>query len=288
MIVDVHCHLILPARPVQPEVERFSFEPVGAGGLPGYDAYLPPALRRGLAWRFVGKKLGLDLASANEEQLDRVTEQVFEQHLLRCPSLDRVVLLAFDEYHTDEGVALGPFERAGFLRSEPRASARADSPGLGSATALSGHRGWFRRGTTGTSMYTSNSFVRHFCRRAPGKLLFGASIHPYRPQALEALAEVRQAGAVLVKWIPLTHNIDPCDERTQAFVQRAGELGIALLIHYGEEVALPTPRPQFADPGPMLELLARLHQAADPFGRKQRCVAAEDDNHPIVGLVFQG
>lgn len=233
MIVDVHCHLSLPARRVQPEVERFSFEPAGACGLPGHDAYLPPALRRGLTWRFVGKKLGLDVASTDEEPLERATEQVFEQHLLHCPSVDRVVLLAFDEYHTDDGVALGPFER----------------------------RGWFRRGAPGSSMYTSNSFVRHFCRRAPGKLLFGASIHPYRPRALEALAEVRQAGAVLVKWIPLTHNIDPHDERTQAFVRRAGELGIALLIHYGEEVALPTPRPQFADPGPMLELLERLHQA---------------------------
>ena len=229
MIVDVHCHLALPARRVRPEVERFSFEPAGAAGLPGYDAYLPPALRRGLSWRFVGKKLGLDLAAANKERLDRSAEQAFEKHLLSCPGVDRVVLLAFDEYHTDTGIAAEPLDRR-------------------------------RQFTPGSSMYTSNSLVRHFCRRAAQKLLFGASIHPYRPGAIEALDEVRQAGAVLVKWLPLTQNIDPRDERTQAFVRRAGELGIALLIHYGGEVTLPTPHPQLTDPGPMLDLLTRLHR----------------------------
>ena len=270
MIVDVHCHLALPARRVRPEVERFSFEPTGAIGLPGYDAYLPPALRRSLSWRFVGKKLGLDLTSADEEQLDLSAEQAFAQHLLNCPSVDRIVLLAFDEYYTDAGMAAEPLDRRRPSAPEPRVSARAVSLGAVSAPArpctegtdegAGEHPQQGTRGAHGSSMYTSNSLVRHFCRQAPEKLLFGASIHPYRPGAIEALDEARQAGAVLIKWLPLTQNIDPRDERTQTFVRRAGELGIALLIHYGGEVTLPTPHPRLTDPEPMLDLLTRLHR----------------------------
>ncbi|HNQ23829.1 MAG TPA: amidohydrolase family protein [Phycisphaerae bacterium] len=231
MIVDVHCHLALPQRRVEAAVERFSFEPVGARGWPGHDAYLPPARLRSPQWWFLGTKLGLDMR-AGVEQIDAATEAAFWQHVRNCPSVDRMVLLAFDEFHTTEGVALGPVPR----------------------------RRWPRRAEPGTSMYTSNSLVRHFCRTYPEKLCFGASIHPYRPQALEALEEVARAGAVLVKWLPLTQNIDAADERTQRFLRRAGELGVALLAHYGGEVTLATQNARLEDPGSLLDVLATLHK----------------------------
>lgn len=222
MIVDVHCHMGLSARRVRPGIERFSFELSGARGRPGYDGYLPACLVKSLIGRVIGGRLGLDARHGPGDSWDDAMERVMERHMLECPSVDRVVVLAFDEYHTRAGEALGPVER--------------------------------RRGC-GSSLYASNSLVRHFCAKHPDKLLFGASIHPYRPGALEALEEVKEHAAVLVKWLPLTQNIDAADPRTRAFVRRAGELDLPLLIHYGGEVVLRNQHPAQEDPGPMLQLL---------------------------------
>ena len=46
MIVDVHCHVGFSARRVDAAIPRFSFEPAGAIGSPGYDSYLSPRLLR--------------------------------------------------------------------------------------------------------------------------------------------------------------------------------------------------------------------------------------------------
>ena len=232
MIVDVHCHLALPARRMTAGGLRFSFEPVGAQGRPGMDAYLPTGMRRGLIWRYFAHRLGLDL-HADEPVLDAQVEDVARAHWLATPSVDRVVLLAFDEYHTDEGVALG---------------------------AVGGGAGWRARPAPGSSLYASNSLVRQLCAEHPDKLCFGASIHPYRPHALAAVDEVADAGAVLLKWLPLTQNIDARDPRTQAFVRRLGERGLPLLVHFGGEVTLVTQRPEQQNPQPLLDCLRRLHR----------------------------
>ncbi len=52
-----------------------------------------------------------------------------------------------------------------------------------------------------TQVYVPNDFVARETARHP-QLCFGASVNPYRHDALERLARVRDAGAVLVKWIP--------------------------------------------------------------------------------------
>jgi len=145
--------------------------------------------------------------------------------MLQCPSIDAMVLLAFDEVHDDAGVALGP-------------------------TAV--------RGRSGSDTYSSNTFVHRHCRRHPDRFLFGASIHPYRPDAVNALHEVAEAGAVLIKWLPVNQNIDPADPRTRAFLRAAGELGMPILAHYGGELVLTSHRPDQMDPRPMLDALRTL------------------------------
>ncbi|UCG34443.1 MAG: amidohydrolase family protein [Phycisphaerales bacterium] len=162
-------------------------------------------------------------------QRDRAYLETTIRHVKEAVGVDRVVALAFDEYHRDDGTALGP---------------------AGSRRVL------------GTDLYVSNTFVHALCMQEPDHFLFGASIHPYRrcgeTSAVDMLDEVAAAGAVLVKWLPLTQNIRAADERAVAFLRRAGELRMPMLIHYGDERALSTNHRELADVEPLLSVLRGL------------------------------
>ncbi len=79
-------------------------------------------------------------------------------------------------------------------------------------------------------------------------LLFGASIHPYRRDALERLDWAAAHGAVLVKWIPSIMLIDPAEERLIPFYERLKAHGLPLLTHTGEERSFTFARDELADP----------------------------------------
>lgn len=170
---------------------------------------------------------------AQRSDLDRAIYDALLRHVRLAPGVDRVVALAFDRYHTDAGVPVDA----------------ADCP----AGPYS-------------DLYVSNTFVHHLCRSEPNRFLFGASIHPYRTHrgstAVRMLDEVAAAGAVLVKWLPLVQNIRARDPRTVAFLRRAGEIQMPMLIHYGGERALTTNHPQQADPSPLFAVLRDLRQRA--------------------------
>jgi uncharacterized protein len=74
--------------------------------------------------------------------------------------------------------------------------------------------------------------------REHAELAFGASIHPYRSDALERLEQAAQQNAVLVKWLPNSQGIDPSSPRCDAFYRRLVELRIPLLSHTGVEHAV--------------------------------------------------
>jgi len=78
--------------------------------------------------------------------------------------------------------------------------------------------------------------------------------------AVDMLDEVAAAGAVLIKWLPLSQNIDVRDPRTVAFLRRAAEIGMPVLIHCGEEFTLGNMHPEFADPSGLLETLRLLRR----------------------------
>ncbi|MBN2360424.1 MAG: amidohydrolase family protein [Deltaproteobacteria bacterium] len=88
-----------------------------------------------------------------------------------------------------------------------------------------------------TLLHVPNDEVAALCRRHP-RLLFGASVHPYRPDALTELDRVAALGACLVKWIPSAQNIAPDDERCLPFYERLVALGLPLLSHTGIEHTL--------------------------------------------------
>ena len=66
-----------------------------------------------------------------------------------------------------------------------------------------------------------------------------ASIHPYREDALQRLDTALAAGAVAVKWLPGAMNIDLRDKRCRPFCERLARAGRPLIVHCGEEKAVP-------------------------------------------------
>jgi predicted TIM-barrel fold metal-dependent hydrolase len=79
-------------------------------------------------------------------------------------------------------------------------------------------------------------------------LLFGASINPYRRDALERLETAARQGAVLVKWIPPIQAIDPADPALEPFYSRMRSLRLPLLTHTGSERSFTRSRDELGDP----------------------------------------
>lgn len=98
-----------------------------------------------------------------------------------------------------------------------------------------------------TEFYVPNEFVAAQAARHPN-LLFGASINPYRPDALARLDRAAAEHAVLVKWLPNIQLIDPADERLIPFYRRMAELHLPLLVHTGSEHSFTRAKDEYADP----------------------------------------
>jgi len=98
-----------------------------------------------------------------------------------------------------------------------------------------------------TQIYIPNEYIKNEVAKY-NNLLFGASIHPARKDALQRLHEAKEQGAVLVKWIPSIMNIDPSDEAYRPFYELMVELKIPLLTHTGMEKSFSTARNELADP----------------------------------------
>ena len=92
-----------------------------------------------------------------------------------------------------------------------------------------------------------NEFLAAEIAKHPN-LLWGASVNPYRPDALARLEWARAHGAVLVKWLPSVQHIDPADERLIPFYQKMVELGLPLLCHTGNERSFTQSRDELCDP----------------------------------------
>ncbi len=79
-------------------------------------------------------------------------------------------------------------------------------------------------------------------------LLFGASVNPNRKDALLRLQQVKEKGALLIKWIPSIMNIDPSNPAYIPFYQMMAKLNIPLLTHTGMEKSFANARDELADP----------------------------------------
>lgn len=125
-----------------------------------------------------------------------------------------------------------------------------------------------------THLYVTNDYVIELCRRHDN-MLFGASIHPYRKDAIQELERCIEAGAVLVKWLPPTQGMDPADDLCRPLYEAMAHHGIPLLCHSGGELSLPRVDDRLEDPGlvePALQMgvkviLAHCGTRSSPFGK---------------------
>ena len=105
-----------------------------------------------------------------------------------------------------------------------------------------------------SAMYVPNDYVlriaeEHDC------ILPAVSIHPARADAIEELVRCRERGAVMVKFLPLHHRIDPTEKRFAPFWAKMAEFGMPLLAHTGGELSLPNNDPSLADPRCLVPVL---------------------------------
>ncbi len=94
-------------------------------------------------------------------------------------------------------------------------------------------------------------------RSNPPKMLFGASVHPYRTDALDELDRCVRGGAVLVKWLPVSQGMDPSHPKCIPFYEALAHHKLPLLCHTGGELSLPRFDDSLADPVLLKEALRR-------------------------------
>lgn len=225
MIIDVHCHYSFSRLEADAAIERFSFEPARVDGAPALDSYLSPRSINRLSFRVFRWLLGIPGNIPPGPPLDARLAEIYDAHLLAPGPIERYVLLAFDAYR----------DRHGRLTPQPAYPSAA-----------------------GGDLYTSNSLVRAACRKNPERFLFGASVHPYRPDAVAAVREVFAGGACLLKWLPLHQNIDIEDPRTIDVLRCCAQIGLPILVHYNAEFTLSTNHPGLVPIAPLLGVLRRL------------------------------
>ena len=113
-----------------------------------------------------------------------------------------------------------------------------------------------------TGFYVPNSYARDVARLHP-QFEWAASIHPYRADALDALARAAAEGARAVKWLPSAMGIDPAAKRCKPFYRALAKLEMPLISHAGEERAV-------------------LGAEAQEFGNPLRLRAALDEGVRVV------
>ena len=107
-----------------------------------------------------------------------------------------------------------------------------------------------------THLYVTNDYVIELAARHR-KMLFGASVHPYRKDAVAELERCVKASAVLMKWLPITQGFNPADERCIPIYEALAHHGLPLLSHTGGEKSLPQLDPSTADPRLLVPALER-------------------------------
>jgi predicted TIM-barrel fold metal-dependent hydrolase len=118
------------------------------------------------------------------------------------------------------------------------------------------HHGDGTRDLGQTKMAVDNDYVADLADAEP-KVLFGASVHPYRRDALEELDRVAARGACLVKWLPSAQGILPDDPRCFPFYERMAQWGLPLLSHTGCEHTLGVFPDAWNDPRRLIPALER-------------------------------
>ena len=104
-----------------------------------------------------------------------------------------------------------------------------------------------RRDDANTHLYVTNDYVIELATRNR-KMLFGASVHPYRKDAVAEVERCVKSGAVLLKWLPNTQCFNPSDDLCIPFYEALAHHKLVLLSHTGGEKSLPSLDKTVGDP----------------------------------------
>ena len=107
-----------------------------------------------------------------------------------------------------------------------------------------------------THFFVTNDYVAALAQRHP-KVLFGASVNPFRKDAVAELERCVQRGAVLLKWLPVVQNFNPSDERCFPIYEALAHHRLPLLCHTGGERMLPNITTEVEDPALLVPALQR-------------------------------
>ncbi len=86
-----------------------------------------------------------------------------------------------------------------------------------------------------TMFRISDDYAQRIAAQHPEHFEWIASIHPYRPDCVEALQKASVRSARGVKWIPSMMGIDPASPLCDRFYAALARLNLPLLTHGGEE-----------------------------------------------------
>ncbi len=89
-----------------------------------------------------------------------------------------------------------------------------------------------------SEFYTPNDYVFELARGDPDVFLPAISVHPHRPDAVDALHRWADRGVRVVKWLPNAMGIDASDPRHDDYYRALAERNMVLLTHVGEEQAV--------------------------------------------------
>lgn len=89
-----------------------------------------------------------------------------------------------------------------------------------------------------SAFYLPNAYAGDVANRNPARLMWTASIHPYRADAVDAVAAAAAQGAVALKWLPPAMGIDPASKQCDRFYDAMAKHNLPLITHGGEERAV--------------------------------------------------
>jgi len=116
-----------------------------------------------------------------------------------------------------------------------------------------------------TTFSIPDAYARRVTKAHPDRFEWICSVHPYREDAVQALQEAKAGGARAVKWLPPTMGIDLANPRCGPFYDALVRLDLPLLVHMGEEQAVP---------GAGRHELANPLQVRKPLDRGVRVIVA--------------
>lgn len=184
---------------------------LAGSGDSGGGAWFTPrmnSLRNPMLWLHKQAYMNAGGVRNTQAEVDRQYIDRMRELLAGMPAGVKIMLLAFDYAHDENGLAL------------PSKSV----------------------------FYIPNSYAEAVVSAFPDSFEWYASVHPYRKDAADLVREAAARGARGMKWLPSAQLIDPASPKCVPFYAALAETGLPLVAHAGREQAVPGGRQEDGNP----------------------------------------